>query len=168
MSKDIGATGARLGCVVTRNREVRDSIALVAHTSVSNISILFARVLLTSPRFHTIVQLNSSRLALAYEQIRIFFEENSIEYLQCEATTFILARLAPCSRTRDDEMAAVAYYQKAGILFFSAAGYHMPPDFRGWMRVSFAVGPERLSVAIKRLKTAYQAYMSRESSRDAL
>ncbi|OTB04428.1 hypothetical protein M426DRAFT_320792 [Hypoxylon sp. CI-4A] len=163
MSKDLGATGARLGCVVTRSRDVRDSIALVAHTSVSSLSILFARALFTSPELHTIIQLNSSRLATAYERIRIFFETNSIKYLPCEATTFVLARLAPKSETRDDEKAAVAFYQKEGILFFTAADYHMPPNFKGWMRISFAVEPERLDIAMDRLKAAYQIYMAQGS-----
>ncbi|KAI1762791.1 aminotransferase GliI-like protein [Hypoxylon sp. FL1150] len=164
MSKDLGATGARLGCVVTHSKDVRDSIALVAHTSISNLSILFARALLSSPRLHTIIQLNSSLLAAAFRQIKEFFEENSIEYLPCEATTFVLARLAPFSQTTHDEKAAVAFYQKAGILFFSAADYHMPAGFKGWMRVSFAVEPERLDAAIGRLKNAYQTYMTRGSS----
>ncbi|KAI2464340.1 putative aminotransferase GliI-like protein [Annulohypoxylon bovei var. microspora] len=160
LSKDLGATGARLGCVVTRSKDVRDSIALVAHTSVSNLSILFARALLTSPRLHTIIQLNSSRLATAFGRIKAFFEANSIEYLPCEVATFVLARLAPYSQTRSDEKAAVAFYQKSGILFFSAADYHMPPNYKGWMRVSFAVEPERLIIAIGRLKAAYQIYMA--------
>ncbi|KAI1275241.1 putative aminotransferase GliI-like protein [Xylaria sp. FL0933] len=164
MSKDLGATGARIGCVVTRNRDLRDSIALVAHISVSNLSILFARALLTSPGLHTIIQLNSSRLATAYECIRVFFEVNSIEYLPCEVTTFVLARLAPHSQTREEEKAAVTFYQKAGILFFSAADYHMPPDFKGWMRVSFAVAPERLDIAMERLKAAYEIYLARGCS----
>jgi histidinol-phosphate/aromatic aminotransferase/cobyric acid decarboxylase-like protein len=137
----------------------------VAHISVSNLSTLFARALLTSPRLHTIIQLNSSRLAAAYERIRVFFEANSIEYLPCETTTFVLARLAPYSQTREDEKAAVAYYQKAGVLFFSAADYRMPSNFKGWMRVSFAVAPERLNIAMDRLKAAYQIYMAREPSR---
>ncbi|KAI0858312.1 aminotransferase GliI-like protein [Xylaria cubensis] len=161
MSKDLGATGARLGCVVTRSKDVRDSIALVSHTSVSSLSILFARALLTSPQLHTIIQLNSSRLAAAYERIRVFFEENSVEYHPCEVTTFVLARLAPYSQTKEDEKAAVIFYQKAGILFFSAVDYCMPPTFKGWMRVSFAVAPERLDVAMNRLKAAYDIYLTR-------
>ncbi|TGO07103.1 hypothetical protein BTUL_0327g00010 [Botrytis tulipae] len=164
MSKDLGATGARLGCVVTRSKDVRDSIALIAHTSVSNLTILFARALLTSPQLHAIIQLNSSRLTAAYGRIKAFFEENSIKYLPCEMTTFVLARLAPYSQKRDDEKAAVAFYQKAGILLFSASDYHMPPEFQGYMRVSFAVEPERLDIAIDRLKIAYQMYITRGSS----
>ncbi|KAI2623101.1 pyridoxal phosphate-dependent transferase [Hypoxylon sp. NC1633] len=102
MSKDLGATGARLGCVVTRNKDVRDSIAVVTHIGVSKLS-----------------------------------------------------------QTRDDEKVAVAFYQNAGILFFSAAKYHMPPDFKGWMRISLAVEPEKLDVALDRLKVAYQTQMVR-------
>jgi hypothetical protein len=143
---------------------VRDSIALVAHISVSNLSILFARALLTSPQLHTLIQLSSSRLGTAFGRIRTFFEANSIEYLPCEVTTFVLARLAPYTQTRDDEKAAVAFYQQAGVLFFSAADYHMPLDFKGWMRVSFAVEPERLDIAIDRLKAAYQIYIARGPS----
>ncbi|KAF7949953.1 hypothetical protein EAE96_007259 [Botrytis aclada] len=164
MSKDLGATGARLGCVVTRSTDVRNSIALIAHTSVSSLSILFARALLTSPQLHTIIQLNSSRLTAAYARIRMFLEENSIEHLPCEVTTFVLARLAPYSKTREDEKAAVVFYQKAGILLFSASDYHMPSEFQGYMRISFAVEPLRLDIAIDRLKTAYQIYISRGPS----
>ncbi|KAI2632835.1 aminotransferase GliI-like protein [Xylaria nigripes] len=157
LSKDLGATGARLGCVVTRNRDVRDSIAFVTHIGVSNLSILFARVLLTSPdlprppptspdlpRHPTTSTQSSSSTPHGSQSLLggsggFFFEANSIEYLPCEMTTFVLARLTPHSKTRDDEKAAVAFYQKAGILFFSAADYYrMPPDFRGRMRISFA------------------------------
>ncbi|TAQ84268.1 hypothetical protein B7494_g7403 [Chlorociboria aeruginascens] len=164
VSKDLGATGARLGCVVTRSKEIRDSIALVAHTNVSNLSILFGRELLSSSRLHDIIQHNSSQLAIAYGRMTAFFEANSIEYLPCEATTFVLARLAPYAQTRTDERAAVAFYQQAGILFFSAGDYHMPPDFKGWMRVSFAVEPERLDIAMDRLKAAHQIYKDRKPS----
>ncbi|KAJ8132319.1 hypothetical protein O1611_g1306 [Lasiodiplodia mahajangana] len=168
MSKDLGATGARLGCVVTRNKDMRDSIALVSHTSVSSFSVMFARALLTSPRLHTIIQLNSSRLATAYARLVKFFELNSIQYLPCEATTFVLARLAPYNQTREDERAAVAFYQSKGILFFSAADYHMPSGLKGWMRVSFAVVPEKLGIALDRLKLAYDLYMERASAEESI
>jgi aspartate/methionine/tyrosine aminotransferase len=149
---------------VTPSKDVRDSIALVAHISVSNLSILFSRALLTSLRLHTLIQLNSSRLMTAFGRIRAFLEVNSIEYLPCEVTTFVLARLAPYTQTRDDEKAAVAFYPQAGVLFFSAADYHMPLGFKGWMCVSFAVEPERLDIALDRLKASYQIYMARGPS----
>ncbi|KAH8164037.1 hypothetical protein CIB48_g4208 [Xylaria polymorpha] len=146
MSKDLGATGARLGCVVTRSKDVRDSIALVSHISVSSLSVLFARALLTSPQLHTIIQLNSSRLAAAYKRIRVFFEENSIEYLPCEVTTFVLAQLAPYSQTKEDEKAAVAFYQRP-------------------VSSSFQPLTTRLDVAMDRLKAAYKTYIDRGSLR---
>ena len=96
----------------------------------------------------------------SYEKLKAFFEENSIEYLPCEATTFVLARLAPNAQTRDDERAAVTFYREAGVLFFTAADYRMPPGFRGWMRVSFAIEPERFRIAMERLKTAHQRYLT--------
>ncbi|KAK5634981.1 hypothetical protein RRF57_010693 [Xylaria bambusicola] len=155
MSKDLSATGARLGCVVTHNKDVRDSIALVAHISVSNFSILFSRAFLTSAQLHTIIQLNCSRLETAYGRLTAFFAENSIEYLPVKQRH---------SLTKDDERAAVVFYQKLGLLFFSAADYHMPSKFKGWMRVSFAVEPDRLTIALNRLKTAYRTYISRGPS----
>jgi hypothetical protein len=91
-------------------------------------------------------------------------EVNSIEYLPCEVTTFVLARLAPYTQTRDDEKAAVAFYPQAGVFFFSAADYHMPLGFKGWMCVSFAVEPERLDIALDRLKASYQIYIARGPS----
>jgi aspartate/methionine/tyrosine aminotransferase len=122
---------------------------------------LFGRALLTSPKLHEIIQANSSRLAVAYSRITTFFAENDIEYSPCEVTTFVLAKLAPGVKSREDEKNAVAFYQEAGILFFSAADYHMPAGFEGFMRVSFAVEPERMDVALKRLKVAYQKYLAR-------
>lgn len=89
-----------------------------------------------------------------------FFEAESIEYFPCDATTFVLARLAPHAKDREAEQAAVDYYQKEGVLFFAAAGYHMPEDFtRGWMRCSFAVEPERMTTALERIGAAYRKYM---------
>lgn len=146
--------------MVTRNKDVRDSIALVAHTSVSNLSILFARALLTSPQLPDLVQRNAMHLAAAYDRVRTLFEDSGIEYLPCEAATFVLARLAPHSQTRDDEKAAVDFYQRRGVLFFSATDDGMPSEYKGWMRVSFAIEPERLEIAIGRIREAYQAYIA--------
>jgi hypothetical protein len=77
---------------------------------VSNFSIFFVRSLLTSPKLHEIIQLNSSGLTVAYSRITTFFAENDIEYFPAKVTTFVLAKLAPGVKGRDDEKKALAFY----------------------------------------------------------
>ncbi|KAB8225979.1 pyridoxal phosphate-dependent transferase [Aspergillus novoparasiticus] len=154
MSKDLSASGVRLGCVITRNRPLRDVVGLVASVHVSVLSTVFAKEVLASPQLPKLLTLSATRLAEAYTTLTTAFKANGIEYFPGYATVFVLARLAPSATTWDEEMLALRAYMQAGVLVVPGRAYHMPEGQQGWMRVTFAVSNEDLTEAIQRIKRA--------------
>ncbi|OOO14051.1 aminotransferase class I and II [Aspergillus oryzae] len=156
MSKDLSASGVRLGCVITRNRPLRDVVGLVASVHVSVLSTVFAKEVLASPQLPKLLTLSATRLAKAYSTLTTAFKATGIEYFPSYATVFVLARLAPNATAWDEEMLALRAYMQAGVAVAPGRAYHMAERQKGWMRVTFAVSNEDLSEGIRRTKTVYQ------------
>ncbi|KAB8261315.1 pyridoxal phosphate-dependent transferase [Aspergillus pseudonomiae] len=152
MSKDLSASGVRLGCVVTRNRSLRDVVGLVASVHVSVLSTVFAKEVLASPQLPELLTLSATRLAETYTALTTAFKATGIEYFPSCATVFVLARLAPHATTWDEEILALRAYMGGGVSVVPGRAYHMPEGQKGWMRVSFAVSSEDLAEGIQRIK----------------
>ncbi|KAB8268857.1 pyridoxal phosphate-dependent transferase [Aspergillus minisclerotigenes] len=152
MSKDLSASGVRLGCVITRNRPLRDVVGLVASVHVSVLSTVFAKEVLASTQLPKLLTLSASRLAEAYSTLTTAFKATGIEYFPSYATVFVLARLAPNTTTWEDEMLALRAYMQAGVAVVPGRAYHMPEGQKGWMRVTFAVPNADLAEGIRRIK----------------
>lgn len=78
------------------------------------------------------------------------------EYFPCSSAVFVMARLAPCAETWEDEAQAVRRYYQAGVILMPGQSYHMPENQKGWMRVTFAVDKAELAAAIQRIKKVFQ------------
>ncbi|EIT75178.1 1-aminocyclopropane-1-carboxylate [Aspergillus oryzae 100-8] len=176
MSKDLSASGVRLvrsqlplfllpwinsrGCVITRNRPLRDVVGLVASVHVSVLSTVFAKEVLASPQLPKLLTLSATRLAKAYSTLTTAFKATGIEYFPSYATVFVLARLAPNATAWDEEMLALRAYMQAGVAVAPGRAYHMAERQKGWMRVTFAVSNEDLSEGIRRTKTVYVSLLA--------
>ncbi|KAE8320030.1 pyridoxal phosphate-dependent transferase [Aspergillus transmontanensis] len=160
MSKDLSASGVRLGCVITRNRPLRDVVGLVASVHVSVLSTVFAKEVLASPQLPKLLTLSATRLAGAYTTLTTAFKATGIEYFPSYATVFVLARLAPTATTWDEEMLALRAYMQAGVAVVPGRAYHMPEGQKGWMRVTFAVSNEDLLEGIRRINRAYSTKLT--------
>ncbi|RAQ56901.1 aminotransferase GliI-like protein [Aspergillus flavus] len=155
MSKDLSASGVRLGCVITRNRPLRDVVGLVASVHVSVLSTVFAKEVLASPQLPKLLTLSATRLAKAYSTLTTAFKATGIEYFPSYATVFVLARLAPNATAWDEEMLALRAYMQAGVAVVPGRAYHMPEGQKGWMRVTFAGFHEDLLEGIRTIKRVY-------------
>ncbi|KAK6828793.1 hypothetical protein RU639_003479 [Aspergillus parasiticus] len=160
MSKDLSASGVRLGCVITRNRPLRDVVGLVASVHVSVLSTVFAKEVLASPQLPKLLTLSATRLAEAYTTLTTAFKATGIEYFPSYATVFVLARLAPTATTWDEEMLALRAYTQAGVAVVPGRAYHMPEGQKGWMRVTFAVSNEDLLEGIRRINRVYVSLLA--------
>ncbi|KAF7617894.1 hypothetical protein AFLA_006804 [Aspergillus flavus NRRL3357] len=154
MSKDLSASGVRLGCVITRNRPLRDVVGLVASVHVSVLSTVFAKEVLALPQLPKLLTLSATRLAKAYSTLTTAFKATGIEYFPSYATVFVLARLAPNATAWDEEMLALRAYMQAGVAVVPGRAYHMPEGQKGWMQVTFAVFHEDLLEGIRTIKRA--------------
>jgi gliotoxin/aspirochlorine biosynthesis aminotransferase len=143
-------------CVATRNKNLRNAVALVASLNVSTLSTIFSKELLASPRLPSLLQLSSTRLAEAYVALSSFFKASGIVYFPCNSTTFVMAKLAPLAQSWEDEAYAFRQYLQAGVLLAPGRIYHMPEDQKGWMRMSFAVDKKLLTEAITRIERVFQ------------
>ncbi|KAE8164392.1 pyridoxal phosphate-dependent transferase [Aspergillus tamarii] len=152
MSKDLSASGVRLGCVITRNRLLRDVVGLVASVHVSVLSTVFAKEVLASPQLPKLLTLSATKLAETYTILTTALKATGIEYFPSCATVFVLARLAPHAATWDEEILALRAYMQAGVAIVPGRAYHMPEGQKGWMRVTFAVSNEDLAEGIRRIK----------------
>ncbi|PYH40407.1 pyridoxal phosphate-dependent aminotransferase [Aspergillus saccharolyticus JOP 1030-1] len=160
MSKDLAASGVRLGCVVTRNRPLRNVVGLVASVHVSGLSTVFAKEVLASSQLPDLLARSATRLADAYTTLTTAFRAAGIEYFPCHATVFVLARLAPQATSWDEEMLALHAYRQAGVVVVPGRAYHLSDGQAGWMRVTFAMEAEALAEGIRRIERVYRTLMA--------
>ncbi|KAF1998234.1 PLP-dependent transferase [Amniculicola lignicola CBS 123094] len=151
-SKDFGQSGFRMA-ITQANNEMAVALALAANTQISSLSTIFVTSLLTSPKLPKLIALNSQRLAQAYTTLTGFFKELSIKYVPCNAGLYVFAKLARQAQTWEDESSVISDLKSSGILVSAGRAYHGPENEKGWMRVGFAVDPDQLTEAIRRMKT---------------
>lgn len=150
---------------MTRNRHLRDAVALIASANVSSLSTIASKELLRSTQLPALLQLSSTRLAEAYATLTSFFKVSSILYFPGYSTTFVMARLAPFAHSWEDEAKAIDSYWRAGVLIAPGHVFHMPENQKGWMRVSFAIEKDLLAEAIARLGQVYLELSAGNTSR---
>ncbi|PGH11892.1 hypothetical protein AJ79_04584 [Helicocarpus griseus UAMH5409] len=155
ISKDFGASGFRVGCIVSQdNRELNVGLALACNGQVSSLSAIFTTTLLSSPTLPFLVALNSARLAESYIFITSFFIRYQIEYIPVNAGLNIFARLDPEAKTWEDESALITKLKDAGVLVKGGGSYHGIQMEKGWVRISFALEEHRLREALCRIERA--------------
>lgn len=156
-SKDFGSSGVRMGVVISQhNPSFMSGVTLACNTQTSAFSAVATAALLTSPGLADLIALNSSRLAETYGLLTSFFKRRRIEYIPANAGVFLLAKLAPDAKTREDETRVFRKLKDAGVLVGPGRIYHVQEKERGWARLTFAIDPPMLKEAIARLETVLQ------------
>ncbi|KAJ5578059.1 aminotransferase GliI-like protein [Penicillium hispanicum] len=156
VSKDLAASGVRLGCIATRNAALRSALGLASSVNVSALSGVFVADLLTSPQLPSLLDLSRVRLAERYAVLTTAFRRIGIAYVPCSSAVFLMARLAPRATTVDEEVQACGQYRAGGVAVVPGKAYHMPKDQRGWMRVTFGVETEELERGIHCIELVYR------------
>ena len=128
-------------------------VTLACNTQTSAFSAIATTALLMSPGLADLIALNSTRLAEAYGLLTAFFRRRRIEYIPANAGLFLLVRLAPDAKTREDETKVFRKLKDVGVLVSPGHIYHVQEKERGWARLTFAIDPPMLKEAIARLET---------------
>jgi aspartate/methionine/tyrosine aminotransferase len=168
ISKDLGSSGLRMvrrlnvhyrfiinenqGCCVTQgNRRLATGLALAANTQMSSLTAIAATSLLNSPQLPGLLALNATRLAYAYTRMTSFLKEHDFRYIPTTMGPYIFVKLAPKAETWDDEAAAVKSCKDAGVSVSAGRSYHVIESEKGWARLTFAIDPKKLDIALGRL-----------------
>ncbi|KAL8782712.1 MAG: hypothetical protein Q9195_009582, partial [Heterodermia aff. obscurata] len=141
-SKVFALAGMRLGCTITQaHPPLRDGHALAAFHNVSILPTLLTTAILHSPTLSTLSSLNSQRHADSYALITSRFKEWHLPYLPCNASPFVMAKIAPRARSWEDEAAVVQALEDVGVRVSAGRSQHLPSYAMGWARITFAVEP---------------------------
>lgn len=175
-SKDLGSSGLRMvspspfvgfspsilaglnksiffqGCCITQNNKpLAVGLALACNTQMSSLTAIASSRLLMSPELPHLLHLNSERLGRAYGTITSMLKSRGLTYIPANMGPFLFARLVPDAQTWEDEADTVHACKEAGVSISAGRGYHVPDGEKGWARLNFALDPDRLAEALRRL-----------------
>jgi aspartate/methionine/tyrosine aminotransferase len=128
-------------------------LALAANTQNSALTSIFVTHLLTSPELPSLISLNSTRLKEAYESLTAVLQRHKVPYIPCYAGIYVFAKIAPNASQWEDEAAKIAKMKVAGVVMSSGRAYHGPDGEKGWARISFALDPEVMKEAVRRIES---------------
>ncbi|GAW14670.1 hypothetical protein ANO14919_040730 [Xylariales sp. No.14919] len=155
LSKDLGSNGLRMGCCVSQaNKPLTTGIALSSNTQLSSLTALVTTSLLTSPNLPRLFLLSSGRLAEAYKSLTDWLKQRGIPYIPANMGCFVFARIAPNAHSWEDEAAFIQAWKNAGVSVSPGRGYHVPENAKGWARINFALKPDDLAEALRRLNSS--------------
>ena len=119
---------------------------------MSTLSTLLTTAILRSPTLSTLSSLNAQRHGESYAVLISWLKEWQLPYLPCNASPFIMARIAPRASSWKDEAAVVQALEEVGVRVSAGRSQHLPTYAMGWARITFAVQLERLKEALKRME----------------
>ncbi|XEU96143.1 hypothetical protein FSHL1_001428 [Fusarium sambucinum] len=173
MSKDFGANGIRIGCLVTRNEDfMRACVANSEFSGPSSLSDLAATSILSDDAFlKSFIKTNRLRLAQNYKIVTEFLFSHNMPYKEgSNSGLFVWADLFEPNRTLIDSFAMKQTDAEATLRtteakmtqallkerIFVASGGDFGTDVSGWYRIVFAhertyllEGLERMVRAVK-------------------
>ncbi|KAF7593592.1 hypothetical protein BBP40_011212 [Aspergillus hancockii] len=156
LSKDFGATGLRIGCLISQSNtsllEAADGISLYNFPSslADNIA---ASILLDDEFSRKYIATNQRRLAESYRFVTDFLTRHQIPYYKSNAAVFVWMNLAAAVRDesiKDADILGALQKQKVYI----AAGYAYASEGAGWFRMVFAHPTNVLEEGLNRLLRA--------------
>ncbi|KAJ5279493.1 hypothetical protein N7478_004865 [Penicillium angulare] len=155
LSKDFGATGLRIGCLISQsNHRLLEAADGISYGQLYSSEHSVAASLLADDGFTTqYLRTNQLRLAESYKFVTAFLKRHEIPYSKCNATFFLWIRLGAVVKdpnTTDDEVSAKLRKFKV----YMAAGYAYASEERGWFRMVFAHPRPVLEEGLQRVAQA--------------
>ncbi|GKU07626.1 unnamed protein product [Fusarium langsethiae] len=175
MSKDFGANGIRIGCLITRNEAfMRACVANSEFSGPSSLSDLAAMSILSDDKFlETFIKTNRLRLAENYKIVTEFLASHNIPYKEgSNSGLFVWADLFAPNRTLIDNSAlkqedagaalrTVEAKMTEALLkekIFVASGGDFGTDVSGWYRIVFAHEKTYLLEGLERMVSAVEKF----------
>ncbi|WAO96908.1 Aminotran-1-2 domain-containing protein [Fusarium falciforme] len=148
-SKDFGATGLRIGCVISQSNrpflKSLESFSLADKVAVS---------LLTDQEYiQKYIATYRSRLAESYRHVAQFLKEHEIPYRTSNASLFLMVHLSamvPSQSVTDDDILALLRKEKV----YAISGTAYRSEEPGWFRVVIAHPKYVLDEGLKRMLRA--------------
>ncbi|KAI1640709.1 pyridoxal phosphate-dependent transferase [Biscogniauxia mediterranea] len=160
MSKDFGASGMRLGCVISQNQDFTNATrATCRFSSPSQFSMELAAQLLEDQEFLAQFLQKSDRLLLQNRLLaEDILERAGIEFHKPGNAGFFiwldLSAHLPTAETNGDAWAAerllTERFEEAGVIMSSGEPYHAPSP--GRFRLIFSVDEETLREGLRRIR----------------
>lgn len=117
--------------------------------NVSTLSAVIAVELLASSILPELLRLNSARLGERYRALTNLLKYHDIAYMPCNAGIFVLIKIAPLAKSKEEEDAVVERLWQAGVAVASGSTYSMPE--KGWARICFSVEDKCFHEALHRM-----------------
>ncbi|ESZ91287.1 aminotransferase GliI [Sclerotinia borealis F-4128] len=153
-SKLFGLSGIRTGCLISQaNIPLRTAISLLSYASVSTLSSLYLKSILSYPDLPLLLKTNSERLTASYKLLADSFSKWGIEYLPATEGIFIFAKLARRATTQKEADEVFSRLAKHGVLVSPGKFYNGIPGEVGWARVTFSLPLEVIEEAVARMET---------------
>ncbi|KAI1050802.1 hypothetical protein LB507_009313 [Fusarium sp. FIESC RH6] len=172
MSKDFGANGIRVGCLITRNEDfMRSCVANSDFSGPSSLSDLAASSTLSDEAFlKSYIETNRKRLAHNYQLATDFLKKHNIPYKEgSNVGLFVWADLFAPNRSaieslvkgQEEGLKSMEARMTDMLLknkIFVAAGNDFGTDVSGWFRVVFAHQEKYLLEGLERVARAIQMF----------
>ncbi|KAL7905942.1 PLP-dependent transferase [Trichoderma velutinum] len=154
ISKDLGCSGIRLGCLVSQaNEALRMSQAVLNNAKICNAAtVMISPMLSNTSEMKKLLEINTKRLHRAAQIAIQFAEFHQLEYYKPVAGLYIWLRLTTECTTFDEEEALVQRCSQLGVFVGSGADYAEPQ--RGWFRLTFAISEDELLEGLRRIEGA--------------
>lgn len=168
LSKDFGANGLRLGCIISQhNRKLHDAlIATVIYTYTSSLTAAITTHMLSDNTFvDTYIDENCRRLARHYGIVKEWAETHGIEYATgVNAAFFIWVNLGKANLTRqnkypsgeslDGKLTDFVMDKLMQQKIFLASGSAFGSEKPGWFRIVFSQREDMLREGLDRIELA--------------
>uniref|UniRef100_A0A8H7N5C9 Aminotransferase class I/classII large domain-containing protein n=1 Tax=Bionectria ochroleuca TaxID=29856 RepID=A0A8H7N5C9_BIOOC len=153
-SKDFGATGMRIGCLISQSNPVflKSLESFSLFNFPSSLADNAAAALLMDEKFtDCYISLYRSRLEESYKYVTRFLKEHGIPYRKPNASLFLMVNLAAVAHVvSDDDILALLREEKLYVT--SASGYRS--ETSGWFRLVIAHPQHVLDEGLKRMQRA--------------
>ncbi|KAH7006589.1 aspartate aminotransferase [Fusarium venenatum] len=156
LSKDFGATGLRIGCLISQSNPLfhksLESFSLFNLPS-SLADIAAASLLMDKDFTDNYLSLHRSRLAKCYKNVTGFLQRHGIPYRKSNASLFLMVNLTAAAHHQvasDDDI--LALLRKENVHITSASGYRSEDS--GWFRLVIAHPQHVLDEGLKRILQA--------------
>ncbi|CAG9942658.1 unnamed protein product [Clonostachys rosea f. rosea IK726] len=153
-SKDFGATGMRIGCLISQSNPVflKSLESFSLFNFPSSLADNAAAALLMDEKFtDCYISLYRSRLEESYKYVTRFLKEHGIPYRKSNASLFLMVNLAAVAHVvSDDDILALLREEKLYVT--SASGYKS--ETSGWFRLVIAHPQHVLDEGLKRMQRA--------------
>lgn len=132
-------------------------VAMAANTQVSGLTAVAVSSLLSDPETtDRFIELNRSRLAIAYETMASFLRSLNVRYVPAYAGIYIWAKLSEKVQSWDQEAQLTKMIADNGVAVSAGKSYAARDP--GWYRLSFALEPEKLQEGLRILAIGIAAF----------